>query len=92
MGMPIIKPGTITRGDAVGNIIESIANEEAGISHILNAESEKLNSIINMPNITPADLIAANKSVKNTVDTVISLEMSLKNKLNLFSSTICQIN
>ncbi|MEG1647750.1 MAG: hypothetical protein RR325_03185 [Bacilli bacterium] len=92
MGMPIIKPGTITRGDAVGNIIESIANEETGISHILNAESEKLNSIINMPNITPADLIAANKSVKNTVDTVISLEMNLKNKLNLFASTICKTN
>ncbi|MEG2311468.1 MAG: hypothetical protein RSB72_02080, partial [Bacilli bacterium] len=70
MGMPIIKPGTITRGESIGNIIESIAYEESGIAHILNAESEKLNSIINMPNINFEQLIAANKSVKNTVDNV----------------------
>ncbi|MEG0794313.1 MAG: hypothetical protein RSF02_01270 [Bacilli bacterium] len=92
MGMPVIKPGTITREESVGNIIESIAMEETGISHILNAESEKLNSIINMPNITAEDLITANKSVKNTVDNVINLEMNLKNKLNLFKEVICKTN
>ncbi|MEG1647190.1 MAG: hypothetical protein RR325_00295 [Bacilli bacterium] len=92
MGMPIITPGTITRGEAVGDIIESIAMEESGISHVLNAESEKLNSIINTPNVTPEQLIYANKSVKNTVDSVINLELTLKNKLNLFSSEICKTN
>ncbi|MEG0994864.1 MAG: hypothetical protein RSE91_02730 [Bacilli bacterium] len=92
MGMPIIKPGTITRGESVGDIIESIAMEESGISHILNAESEKLNKIISNPDVTAADLINANKSVKNTVDTIINLEMNLKNKLNLFSSEICKTN
>ncbi|MEG1596973.1 MAG: hypothetical protein RR359_01705 [Bacilli bacterium] len=92
MGMPIIKPGTITRGESVGDIIESIAMEESGISHILNAESEKLNKIISNPDVTAADLINANKSVKNTVDNIINLEMNLKNKLNLFSSEICKTN
>ncbi|MEG2322679.1 MAG: hypothetical protein RSB71_04295 [Bacilli bacterium] len=92
MSMPIIKPGTITRGDAIGNIIESIANEESGISHILNAESEKLNTVINTPDVTPKDLLTINKSVKNTVDKVIDLELSLKNKLNLFINEICQTN
>ncbi|MEG0329533.1 MAG: hypothetical protein RR537_03390 [Longicatena sp.] len=92
MSMPVIKPGSITRGESVGNILESIAMEESGISHILNAEGEKLNAIINMPNVSAADLIAANKSVKATVDNVIGLEMNLKNKLNMFEKTICQTN
>ncbi|MEG2322709.1 MAG: hypothetical protein RSB71_04450 [Bacilli bacterium] len=92
MSMPIIKPSTITRGDAIGNIIESIANEESSISHILNAESEKLNTVINTPDVTPKDLLTINKSVKNTVDKVIDLELSLKNKLNLFINEICQTN
>ncbi|MEG0576629.1 MAG: hypothetical protein RSA91_05775 [Bacilli bacterium] len=92
MSMPVITPGTITRGESVGDIIESIAMEESGISHILNAESEKLNSVINMPNVTPDQLIAVNNSVKSTVDNVINLEMNLKNKLSLFSKEICKTN
>ena len=92
MGMPVITPGTITREESVGDIIESIATEERSVAHVLNAESEKLQAIINMPNVTAAELIAANKSVKSTVDTVIRLEMALKDKLALFSSTICQIS
>ena len=91
MGMPIITPGTITRDDSVGDIIESIAMEEKSIAHILNAESEKIQAVINMPNITADELLAVNKSVKNAVDNVIRLELALKAKLEMFSGTICQI-
>lgn len=90
MGMPVITPGTITREESIGDIIESIATEEAAIAHILNAESEKLQKIINASNVSAQDLLAANKSVKNTVDTVIGLEIALKAKLEMFKSTICQ--
>lgn len=90
MGMPVIAVGTITREDTVGNIIESIAMEESSISHIINAESEKLQVIINMPDTTAQQLIAANKSVKNAIDTVIGLETALISKLNMFSDMICQ--
>lgn len=92
MGMPIIKPGTITREESVADIIESIAMEESAIAHILNAESEKLQAIINMPDTTFEQLLAANRSVKKTVDTAIQLENTLKNKLNIFSDMICQTN
>lgn len=92
MGMPIITPGTITREDSVGNIIESIAMEEKSIAHILNAESEKVAAVINMPNVTADELLMVNKSVKNAVDTVIQLELALKAKLELFQSMICQIS
>ena len=90
MGMPVIIPGTITRGDSVGDIIESIAMEESAIAHILNAESEKLQAIVNMQGVTAAHLIAANKSVKGTIDAVTHLESALLSKLSMFSDTICQ--
>ncbi|MEG0297793.1 MAG: hypothetical protein RR620_13815 [Clostridium sp.] len=90
MGMPIIKPSDITRSQSVGNIIESIAMEEKNIAHILNAESEKLNKIISQPNVTPQQLIAANKSVKATVDSIIQMESILQSKLSTFQTLICQ--
>lgn len=92
MGMPVITPGTITLEEAVGDIIESIAMEEKSIAHILNAESEKLQAIINMPDATVQQLMATNRSVKNAIDTVIRLELALKSKLDLFSNMICKIS
>ncbi|MEG0995301.1 MAG: hypothetical protein RSC24_13035 [Clostridium sp.] len=90
MGMPIIKPSDITREQSVGDIIESIAMEESAIAHILNAESEKLNKVIADPNATPQQLMATNKSIKNTIDAIIRMESVLQSKLNLFESMICQ--
>ncbi|MEF9960595.1 MAG: hypothetical protein RR324_08700 [Cellulosilyticaceae bacterium] len=90
MGMPVIKPSNITREQSVGDLIESIALEENSIAHILNAESEKINAIISQPAVTPQQIIAANRSVKNTVDAIISLETALQSKLNLFKCMICQ--
>lgn len=89
MGMPIITPSNVTREQSVGDLIESIAMEESSIAHILNAESEKLNLIISQPNVTPQQLMAANKSVKATVDSIIRMEAALQAKLNLFESIIC---
>ena len=90
MGMPVIIPGTITREDSVGDIIESIAMEETAMAHILNAESEKLQAVINMPAVTAQQLLAVNKSVKSTVEAAIRMEIALKSKLELFSTLICR--
>lgn len=91
MSMPVIKPCTITLEESVGDIIESIAMEESSISHILNAESEKLEAIINIPNVSAEELLAANESIKNTVDIIVQLELNLQAKLSLFSDIICQL-
>ncbi|MEG1972019.1 MAG: hypothetical protein RR315_02580 [Oscillospiraceae bacterium] len=90
MGMPVIKPGTITRGEAVGNIIESVAAEEAAFAHILNAESEKLMAVVNNSGATAEELLAVNKSVKNAISAISRLEMQLQAKLEIFNSTVCQ--
>lgn len=90
MGMPIITPGTITRGEAVGNIIESVAMEEAAFAHIMNAESEKIMAVVDNANATPEDLLAVNASVKNAISAISRLEMQLQAKLEIFQHTICQ--
>ncbi|MEG1516618.1 MAG: hypothetical protein RSD95_17150, partial [Clostridia bacterium] len=86
----IIKPGTITRGEAVGNIIESVAIEEAALAHIMNAESEKIMAVVNDSGATAEDLLAINASVKKTISAISKLEMQLQSKLDMFESTVCQ--
>lgn len=90
MSMPVIKPGTITRAEAVGDIIESIAMEESSLSHILNAESEKIMAVVGNPDATADELLAINRSVKNTVGAITRLETILQAKLDMFQSTICE--
>ncbi|MEF9839478.1 MAG: hypothetical protein RR869_03565 [Lachnospiraceae bacterium] len=91
MGMPIIKPGTITRGEAVGDIIQSVAMEEAAFAHILNAESEKLMAVVNNSDASAEQLLAVNRSVQKAISAISRLEMQLQAKLELFGGTICQI-
>ncbi|MEG1460647.1 MAG: hypothetical protein RRY47_03090 [Oscillospiraceae bacterium] len=86
--MPVIVPGTTTRPQAISDIIESVALEETGLSHILNAEGEKIQAFVHMTGVTPDQLLAVNASVQATVDAVTRLEMVLQSKLNLFAAAI----
>ena len=40
MGMPEIKSSNVTRSQAITDILQSIALEEAALAHILNAEGK----------------------------------------------------
>lgn len=80
MGMPVIIPGTATRCEAIGDLVESIALEETALSHILNAEGEKLQTLIATA-ATADDLLTANKSVDDMVKAISVLEMLLAKKL-----------
>ncbi|MEG2413316.1 MAG: hypothetical protein RSB61_01550 [Clostridia bacterium] len=88
MSMPIIVPGTTTTTQAINDIIESVALEETGLSHILNAEGEKIQAFVKMPGVTPSQLLAVNASVQATITSITQLEMVLQNKLNLFAGEI----
>ena len=90
MGMPVITPSTTTRAQAITDIIESVALEEAALSHVLNAEGEKIQKIVAMEDVTPEVLMATNKSVEAMVNAVSRLEMILQSKLSTFVNCLCE--
>lgn len=77
----------ITRDDAVNQILSSIAMEELGLSHIINAEGEKIQYILGtLPGLTgPAatiqDLLAANESVQSLLQNASYHQLFLKSKM-----------
>ncbi|MEG1948604.1 MAG: hypothetical protein RR140_03475 [Clostridia bacterium] len=86
--MPVIVPGTGTTEQAINDLIESVALEQTGLSHILNAEGEKIQAMLAVHGVTADQLLAVNASVQETINSVSQLEMVLQNKLNLFSGEI----
>ncbi|MBU3874973.1 hypothetical protein HGO97_003985 [Faecalicatena sp. AGMB00832] len=84
MGMPIITPGNTTADQAITNLIESIAMQENSLSHILNAEGEKMESIIDMDGTSTEELLRMNKSAELMISAVTRLELILQGKAELF--------
>lgn len=77
MSMPSFPPNgaDMTREEALTMIIASIAMEELALSHILNAEGEKLQYILGTlpgtsPCACPRDVLTVNKSVTALVEAV----------------------
>ena len=89
MGMPVITPSTTTRSQAVTDIIESVALQETALSHILNAEGEKIQKVVAMSDVTPEVLMAVNEAVESMVGAVSRLEMILQSKLAVFDGCLC---
>ncbi|MFB5674128.1 hypothetical protein ACE3NQ_01460 [Paenibacillus terreus] len=86
--LPNITPTIdITRKDAITLIIASIAMEELGLSHILNAEGEKLQYVlgtlpgVSAPAVTLSDLLAVNDSIRKTLKVTTNKDWVLKQKL-----------
>lgn len=87
--IPNINPTiTITREDAINLIIASIAMEEIGLSHIINAEGEKIQFVLGTlpgvisPKATIADILNVDKSVRDVLDTIMKKEIFLNSKLD----------
>jgi len=90
---------SLTREDVINQIISSIAMEELGLSHIINAEGEKLQYALGtIPGISgptdPAtidDLLRLNESIRDTLDSTIQNQMFLKAKMqNALTSAVMQ--
>ncbi len=85
MGLPIITPGTGTLDQATTDLIESVALQETALSHILNAEGEKMQAFLAVPDSTPEQLFELGDSVSKMIHAITRLEMMLQTKLELFS-------
>ncbi|MEF9967868.1 MAG: hypothetical protein RR766_05075, partial [Longicatena sp.] len=87
--MPIITHSDVTRSNAISDIIESVALEQTALSHILNAEGEKIQAALPLAK-TSADLLAINASVQCMIKSITQLETILQGKLELFENCICE--
>lgn len=77
------------REQAITDLIESVALEQTALSHILNAEGEKIQkAVLNAK--SGGELLAINKSVQSMVNSVARLEMVLQGKLELFNDCLCE--
>lgn len=90
MGMPVITPSNTTRTQAITDIIQSVALQETALSHILNAEGEKIQKMVAMEDVSAEVLLATNKSVESMVNAVSRLEMILHSKLAIFQDCLCE--
>lgn len=92
-GTPIVRaievPCSDMRGQAITDLIESVALEQAALSHILNAEGEKLQKLVTLSQGDSTLLLRANASATRMVNTVTRLEMILQGKLELFDGCLC---
>ncbi|MBY9081977.1 collagen-like protein [Paenibacillus sp. HN-1] len=86
--LPNITPSiTLSRDDAVNLILSSIAMEELSLSHILNAEGEKLQYVLGtIPGVTGTqptinELLEVNQSVRSTLDSAVRNQMFLQAKM-----------
>ncbi len=87
MSMPIIKSSGIKRKDSITDIVESVALEQTALSHILNAEGEKIQKILESEN--KSDVLKVNESVQTTINSITRLETILQGKLELFKDCLC---
>jgi BclB C-terminal domain-containing protein len=85
--IPDISPNiTITRDDVINLLLASIAMEELGLAHIINAEGEKLQYALGtLPGLTsPAtleEILLVNGSVQDMLEMAMKKELLLDNKL-----------
>ena len=83
--LPPIEP-PLSREGSINEIISSIAAEELSLSHILNAEGEKLQYVLGtLPGLEAAaaldEVMQVNQSVQETLSSVMEQQMLLTGKL-----------
>jgi BclB C-terminal domain-containing protein len=82
-----VDPNSITRDGAVNQVVSSIAMEELGLSHILNAEGEKTQFALGTldgqtgPQATIEQIMALSDSTANMLDAISRNQSSLKDKM-----------
>lgn len=84
MGMPIITPGDKTADQAITDLLESVAMQESSLSHILNAEGEKMEAILLADGTSTGELLRMNKSAELMIGAVTRLELILQGKAEIF--------
>ena len=77
------------RSQAITDLIVSVALQQAALSHILNAEGEKIQKILSFKQLAPATILRTNRSVESMVNSISNLESILNDKIALFKECKC---
>ena len=77
------------RTQAITDLFTSVALQQAALSHILNAEGEKLQKILSLDGLTPETILRTNQSVESMVNSISNLEAILADKIALFTGCNC---
>lgn len=90
MSMPVIESSAnpVCMSQAVTNLIQSIALEETALSHILNAEGEKMQAAIALGDLDICKLLEINDSATDLIHAVANLELVLKDKLEFVANNL----
>ena len=77
----------LSREQAINAILTSIAMEETALSHIINAEGEKIQCVLERAKCSDCtdmqDILRVNESVASLLDQVNDIQIVLKNKFRL---------
>lgn len=84
-------PGFVSKSmdEVILNLLESIAMQENALSHILCAESQKMQTAMEMDGLDLCKLLEINDSATNMVHAVANLELALKDKLEFVTNNFC---
>lgn len=64
------------------DVVESVALQQTALSHIINAEGEKIQKALSLINITPEEWISINASVESLLNSITVLEIVLQEKIS----------
>ena len=78
----------VSLDQAVIDLLESIALQESSLSHILCAESQKMEAALSMEELDLCKLLEVNDSATNMVHAVANLELVLKEKLEFIANNL----
>ncbi|MGN4719868.1 hypothetical protein ACTFQ7_29710 [Bacillus cereus group sp. MYBK226-2] len=80
--IPDIEPHiTLTREEVINLLLSSIAMEEIGLSHLINAEAEKIQKIISKDCLSVKEALVTQESVEKILRNIIKTQMLLQFKL-----------
>ena len=81
--VPDITPRiTLKREEVIHLLLTSIAMEEISLSHIMNAEGEKIQQLLERDNVCLEDMLRLNKSVERMLRSIISKQILLQFKFD----------
>jgi len=84
--IPNISPYiSLTRYDATNLLLLSIAMEELGLAHILNAEGEKIQHFLKCKPLHLNDYLLINKSINKVLRSIVNSQITLLSKIEEIS-------